>query len=417
MKLLTKINRYFALYASLVFLLGGIVFYFILKGIIREETSEVLIFERDHTLQQINASPGTIHYDSSMEKMIIPIEGPLRADTFKDTLIAELDDTEELIPYRQLTSYRNIKGQNYQLILRESLLEEEDMIFAVFISLLLIFGAVLLGLLLVNRWLSRRIWQSFYENLEQLRGFDVIQKQTIKAVDSDIAEFNELNGALLKMTGKIEADYQNLKEFTENASHEIQTPLAVIRTNLELLMNELQEETSFQIISKIDRAAQQVTRINQTLLLLSKIENQQFNTQKPVSLKERLLTCLENFQELAAARQLTIKTNVYHYDQKLSLNPTLIDILCNNLVSNAIKHNVEGGWMHIYLDHQRLEISNAGLPLTHPPEKLFERFKKENVGNESPGLGLALVQKICDTYQWRLIYRYDKEKHILQINF
>ncbi len=351
------------------------------------------------------------------KKMIVPTDGPLRADTFKDTLMAELGDTKELIPYRQLTSYRNIKGQTYQLVLRESLLEQKDMIFAVFVSLLIIFGAILLGLLLVNRWLSRRIWQPFYQNLQQLRQYDVTQNRFMKTIDSDITEFDELNSALLKMTGKIEADYQNLKEFTENASHEIQTPLAVIRTNLELLTNELQKASSFEIISKIDRAVQQVTRINQTLLLLSKIENQQFNTQHPVNLKERLLTSLENFQELAHARQLTVKTDVYHYDQTLSMNPTLVDMLCNNLLSNAIKHNLAGGWIDIFLDNQQLKISNTGPVLIHPPEKLFERFKKENVSNESPGLGLALVQKICDTYRWQLTYQYEAEKHTLSIYF
>lgn len=416
MKLLSKANRYYLLLATPVFLIAGLVFYFTIQAAIRDEISEILDFEIEKKIEELKAHDIPLENAAEIEFEIKQVAAYQDTRTFKDTVLWD-HYREQWIPYRQITVYETIEGQPFQLTFRESLIESEKLLFAITVSLILLFILMVLALLLVNYFLVRKLWAGFYENIQLLRSYELDNPQAVKETHSDVQEFQELNGAIRKMTNKIHGDYLRLKEFTENASHEIQTPLAVIKSNLDLLREEVHQEEAASIVTKISQGLHRISKINQSLLLLSKIENRQFRNLEKINLKEIIANTLEDFMEMLTDKQLSVKFLSEEYTRTLPMNPTLAGILINNLMSNAIKHNIAEGHVHIYLDNQRLKFSNTGRALTNPPEKLFERFVKENPSHESSGLGLSLVQKICETYQWQVTYQQEEQTHSIHILF
>lgn len=230
-------------------------------------------------------------------------------------------------------------------------------------------------------------------------------------------EFDELNEVLIQLTQKIANDYRSLKQFSEDASHEIQTPLAIITAKLETLvndhnLNEKQSDTIRSIFSSVRR----LSRLNQGLVLLTKIENNQFVEITPLSINLLTEEKLKDFQELMELKDIQCEMNEKK-ELMLEANPVLSDILINNLLSNSINHNQANGQIRIAISSTKLEISNSGNRSIQNPDRLFTRFYKENSMAKSVGLGLAIVNKICEVHGWKIEYRFDQKMHHFQIQF
>jgi signal transduction histidine kinase len=234
---------------------------------------------------------------------------------------------------------------------------------------------------------------------------------------SSISEFRNLNQVIQRLVTKVENDFVNLKQFTENASHEIQTPLAIIKNKSELLLQqeELDKETVKEIVS-INEAATRLSKLNQALLQLMKIDNRQYQESEKIDLSGLLEIKLQRLNELIEMKNIKLKTsidkNVFIY-----MNVSLAEILLSNLLNNSIKHNIFGGKIIISLMSKELSIKNTGESLRIDPQKLFDRFVKESTSNESIGLGLSLVKQICETYNFVVSYNYEHSMHELKINF
>ena len=217
------------------------------------------------------------------------------------------------------------------------------------------------------------------------------------------------------MTNKIQGDYKSLKEFTENASHEIQTPLAIIKSKLELLIQQENfKEEQMQAIQSVYDAANRLSRLNQALILLTKIENHQFEKREQIDLTEVVKKHILNFKELIEAKEIRLNHTI-EGDVKLKINPVLADVLISNLLTNAIKHNVEKGEINLSLSKNELTVSNTGAELKINPLELFDRFKKDSVSSESLGLGLSIVKKICDSEKFTISYECLNKLHSLKI--
>jgi signal transduction histidine kinase len=240
-----------------------------------------------------------------------------------------------------------------------------------------------------------------------------------KALDlqrQDIFEFNELNKELVKMTDKITRDYKSLKEFTENASHEIQTPLAMINSRVESLIQEKDfKQHQMGWIQDIHESTLRLSKLNHALLLLSKIDNGQFYEHEDIEIGKLLVSKLMAFDEIFNLKDLAVE---YHKtsDLTIEMNNTLADILITNLINNAIKHNFKGGKIHVTVSEDQFTIRNTGEPLSVDPETLFERFKKQNQSSGSLGLGLAIVKKICELYNMQIKYTFSGEFHSMTIH-
>ncbi|GAB3840434.1 sensor histidine kinase [Hymenobacter jeollabukensis] len=415
MKLLTTTNRYYLILVLVLFALGTGVLYVGIQRALAEEVDEQLLFHRDYLRQRIRQAGALPSMTNPNE---LTISKSVRPPGLGDTLI--YDPVERtLVPFRQVSFAVELHGQRYGLTLRKSLIETGDVLEVVLTVMLTVMGGLLGCLVLLNRWLSRWLWAPFYRTLDSLRGYRLQQPQALELPATPIDEFSELNQALAQLTQRVTADYQALKEFTENAAHETQTPLAIMQAQLEQLM-QLPElpETAAQPVHELYRATRRLSRLHQALTLLSKIENRQFTEARPVQLDGLVRDKLGQLQEFLEAKQIEPELQVAA-PLSVAMHPALADSLVSNLLQNAVKHNVPGGQLRIRLDAHALEIRNTGLPLDGDPTQLLGRFRKHNAASDSPGLGLSIAQQICGLYGGQLRYTFtpDGAWHTLRAQF
>ncbi len=212
--------------------------------------------------------------------------------------------------------------------------------------------------------------------------------------------------------------YINQKQFVENASHEIQTPLAIIRSKVDLLMEqaELSAETAALIMDIAD-ANNRLSRLNHTLILLSKIQNNQFIERQGVDILQLIKKNIESLKDyyLDDMPGITFEAG---QEVTLTANPELLDMLCSNLLRNAVIHNIPGGMVSINLNPDQLSIENTGLHLHIDPQLLFERFRTaDDKTKKTTGLGLSIVKQICELHGYHISYNLVNEKHRITISF
>jgi signal transduction histidine kinase len=216
---------------------------------------------------------------------------------------------------------------------------------------------------------------------------------------------------------KIQSDYRNLKEFSENASHEMQTPLAVAKGKLELLLQSKNtDEEELSLINSAYNSIDHLSKMGRSLGLLTKIENNEFTDLQEVDLSKIVKGTLFDFQELLELKGLKIQQDIDD-DVKVSSDPILIQILIGNLFQNAVRHNISGGEIRLKLTERSFVISNTGKELNNPSEELFERFKKDNQSEETIGLGLSIVKKICEINNYEISYEFKDHLHTLKVSF
>tara|TARA_R110000796_G_scaffold252645_2_gene390177 strand:+ start:30879 stop:32150 length:1272 start_codon:yes stop_codon:yes gene_type:complete len=415
-KLLVKSGRYFIGSALAIFLVGGIVFYFTYERIIDHEISELLQYESDQWAKQLELAEVLVLPPVNDELKIEPSESYLPTLVYTDTLLYNVLE-EEPMPFKQLTNYAMINGQSYKITVRRSLIEKEDILYMGMFSLAVLFALILLALFWVNRFVSKKLWGSFYQNLKLFQGYDLNHANHFQPIESDIEEFDTLNKTLVKVTDKIAADFISLKEFTENAAHETQNPIAIIKSNLDILTeNETIKGDAQQRLEKMSSALQRVSLINKNLLLLSKLENHQFSSVELVDLKKEINAMLEDFKDFSDALMLKEEVLISETSQRYFINKSIVDILLQNLIGNAIKHNIQNGFLRIELIGDLLTITNSGQPLTVPAESLFERFKKGKSTSNSIGLGLAIVKTACDSQGLQIQYTNRNDEHQIVVN-
>lgn len=421
MKLLTKTRWYLLVVSIGALITGGLVFYYTMNRIIDEEINEKLYAEKEQLLLQLQkikrSNSILLNVGDHIGIDTLPSLKRVKTKSFiRDTILYD-ESEQEVLPFHQLVFYTNLEGKYYRITISRSHIESDDLFDATVMGILSILAGLLLCLYLLNSWVNRNIWMPFYRILDIIKSFDMEKGNIPNLPDTGIDEFNDLGREVKEMMKKIKKDYFSLKEFTENASHEIQTPLAVIKSKLELLMqNEIFNKEQMELIHSSYEAVNKLSRLNQSLILLTRISNRQFIGTDTIDLKELLEKKMENFRELAVHKNLNITTKLQE-NTILNINPSLAEILISNLLSNAIKHNIENGEINITLTRNKLEILNTGDTLySYPPEKLFERFRKKD-GNESLGLGLAIVKQICDNYSIHIDYFHENNKHKIVLTF
>lgn len=340
------------------------------------------------------------------------------ADTiiYQDTAIFNLHENE-LIAARQLKAFVNTNGQTHLISLYKSQLEEDELLEAITITIGLIFLFLMIAFLTVTLLLSEKNWKSFYSTLGQLKQYDLSKPETIQLDKSKIKEFEELNAVLSSLLAKLHKDFRNQKEFTENASHELQTPLAIIKANINLLIQSSNlGEDDMEQIQAIENTVQRISSLNKTLLLLSKIENQQFIEKTDVDITNIIENLLSRFAHQLNAKHLEVYKQLSE-STIVEINKELAEILISNLIQNAIKHNVKGGEIHIKCGVNFMEISNSGLQQPLAEHLLFRRFYKGSISSDSNGLGLAIVKSIVDISNITIQYYFTAEKHTFQLLF
>ena len=308
--------------------------------------------------------------------------------------------------YRLLvTSYYTIRGEHYRIRTYSFIPSFYQLLPGVVDSFQWIFLLLLILVVVSAGLISKYILAPFKRTMRVIQSFDLKQLEPVQLPETRTSEFRELNQFLRKMTEKAQEDYQSLKEFTENASHELQTPTAIIRGKLDLLMeSDIRDEQAI-LIAEMQNALERLSRIHSSLTLLTKLENEEYAVADPVNISLLVKAVLNSFEELIEMKSLRLEgrigENVY-----VPLHPALADLLLMNLVGNAIRHNSGQGWIAVNLTREGLVISNSGKEPQVPVEELFERFKKGAAGGDSIGIGLAIVRQICDLAGFTIEYQF-----------
>ena len=257
----------------------------------------------------------------------------------------------------------------------------------------------------------------FYRTLEDLRSFSYYDQIFNISSSSDIEEFTELNKTLEELTARVSSDYNSMKRFTEDASHEIQTPLSIIQLKLEsLLQTPGLNKTQVDLISTTNIAVQKLSRLTSALLLLTKIANGQFPEKTIVNVSLLADQRIKSLADQILNKKLILKADI-EPERTVEANKFLTDSVVSNLIGNAIRYTSEGGEISILVSQNKFEIRNSGTPFSVPSSVIFQRFFKSEINKESTGLGLSIVKEICTFYKWDVTYEYKDEMHVFAVGF
>lgn len=418
MKLLAKTTIYFLSAMIALLAITGFYLYRQFSREIKNRSDAELLTAESQWINylQSQADIGTTFIMRSKELSVFPTEAPPQpypviSDAEDYTIISGTK-----IPYRQLAHVIPINGINYQLIIKNSQEQKVALMTSFTKVVLFVFAGLCLATLLFNWIMSRRLWQPFHQSLQKIKKADLQQMKDIRFDTTETYEFNQLNESLDAMSRKIYGDYVSMKEFTENAAHEMQTPIAVVQSKLELLLQDgnLHDE-QVQSVLQAEDALNRLSRLNQGLLLLAKIENNQFIAEGEISFAVITKKYLSQFSELIQQKQLEAETE-FTNDFKIPLHPLLADSLISNLLGNAIKYNYQGGKIRITTTAHSYDISNTSELDAIPADKLFKRFSSSPENNtKSNGLGLAIVKKIADANNLSVLYEGGNNMHSFTI--
>jgi signal transduction histidine kinase len=417
MKLLNITNRYYIIIALVLLLVSSAFLAYRVVYIVDNEISAHMLFEKLEIEKQLALQKDLqeIHFiiGDRLEIEPIPFFTTFRV-SIKDTSIYDLYEKSK-VPFRVLSYQQLVKGKSYHIKISRRLTKNEQLVTGIFMTLILVSVDIIICFYFLNRWFSSRVWNPFYRALNILKNFDLQKGGVVHFQKSKVDEFNTLNSELTRLTDKVSRDYKNLREFTENMSHETQTPLAIIRSKLELLLQKSNnEEYIQQVLSTLD-SVNRLSKMNKGLIMLTRIDNDQYAGQQMLPFGQLLNKQLEDLELFITSREIKVHTDI---DESINIkmNQHLAGILFTNLLSNAIKYNINGGDLFVSLTKDKVIIANSGGPLTIPGNEVFERFRKGD-SPDSIGLGLAIVKKIIDHEGFTINYDYLNNLHTFTINF
>lgn len=415
--LLQKNTRFLLLWLPLIMLFCSLLFYLMLRMQARHMQEKQLLVKQHNLWNTFSARQGNMERSITGEYAIRESNMPILVKQQPIDTLIYFPDRQQYLPFEMLTIRMEWNHRFYQVTTYVSSTEISHLIIKVFISEAVILVLLLLTIVVLNRKSSGLLWRPFFSTIKEMEAFDITRNQVIELpAETGTTEFDTLNRSITSLVNHVHAAYFHQKQFVENASHEMQTPLAIIRSKLELLINQPRLTSGMAgMLQDITEANDRLSQMNRTLLLLAKIENNQFPETKPVNLSQLLQQLLSNLRDYYAS--FPSLTSHISEEVMLTANPSLVEILVTNLVNNAVLHNTENGEIRVTLQPDRLLIENTGPAPTEAPALLFERFKKGSYQSKTTGLGLSLVKQICLLYRYTITYEYTDGWHRVQVIF
>ncbi len=306
--------------------------------------------------------------------------------------------------------------KNYRVSIFKSTDEDEGLKYNTLI-VLFVSGIIMLGvIILINIIVYNNLFSPVFKLIREMKTFSIQNLQKINAPKTNTSEFAILGESISALSQKNIEDYVIMKEFTENMAHEVQTPLAVISSKIEQCMQDKQlSEAQANLLGEANKSLNKLFNLNKGLTLLSKLENRQYNTPEVINMGELIKERISYFADFIEDKNIEIK-ETYLNELHVKIDATLADILLDNLLKNAIKHNIESGTIAIIVNKKELTISNTGEIPAVSTDQFFNRFYSKNT-NASLGLGLSIVKKIIEYYQYKIKYEYTNGEHQISINF
>lgn len=418
MKLLAKYNRVNIITTVSVMLVTGLVYYQVISSILINKVDKSLLVEENEIFDYAKLNHKLPQEFESKDQQISFYKaqpGSVKRRFIDTNYIKNDENEQEYESGRGLISSVNINGIYYKITIVESKVEADDLIKIIFIITSTVILLLLFTLFIINRLILNRLWQPFYQILQQLKSFSVADNKYVSKHTSSIDEFNELNREVAAMALRVKTDYKNLKSFTENAAHELLTPIAIVNSKLDMLIQtDKFTENQTRILDDLYIGISRLNKLNRALLLLVKLENNLDKQQQPLSVKDIITETLSQFEEIFVDKHITVTRELD--DKKIVSNANLLNILLNNLLSNAVRHNYLGGSIDVTLTQEKIEVSNTGDDNELDDEKIFTRFHK-SAASEGTGLGLTICRQVCENLGFTLKYNFKAAKHMFTIHF
>lgn len=423
--LLSKTTRPFLIFVLIVLMISIPVYYFMVDAIWQEELdehNEIVAEKTSFEFNQMKISNEQIQRNIALWNQIQPGTNiiKLSSDSLKKDSIFTTEKYKPFSADKKIERYRSlkkviyIKNEPYLFTIETNIEETEGTIMIIGIITLFFFLLIVTGLFILNRRLSKTIWKPFRNTLDKLKNFNLNTQTKIEFENTDTTEFEELNQSLRKLIAHNVSVYKTQKEFTENASHELQTPLAILKNKLDLLMQNADlTEKQYNIAEDMNKALSRSARINQNLLLLAKIENSQFDHSEVINFDELVKQSIENIEEHLNQKNITLQIETLQ-NTMVHGNTSLTEILINNLLLNAIRHTPINGFIFINLNNSVFSVANSGMQKLDE-NLLFKRFSKLSSNNSGSGLGLAIIKEISKSQKWEVQYNFVDNNHVFSL--
>ena len=416
MKLFSAYNRINLVSTVIIFLLASTAFYFLLRYVLVDQVDENLKIEQREIqtyLDKYHRLPEIIAV-KDQEIRYIPVAQRREKRSFRTV---KQEDIHENDDYREIVFSAQAGGQWYDVVVGKSMEGTDDITQSIATITVVTLLLILLTSFVINRIVVRRLWKPFYNTLSVMQHFEIGKMQEPAFPDSRIEEFSFMNNTLRDATARAREEYLFLKEFTENASHELQTPIAIIQSKLDLLIqDEHLSEPQSRVLQSAYQALQKMARLNQSLLLLTKIENGQYAERSAVDMPQRVMEKIVQCEELVKAKNISVQKDI-HASPPLFIHPMMADILLNNLFSNAIKYTAAGGTISVSVGPGLFAISNSGNGTPLDPQQMFRRFGKPGPTTDGIGLGLAIVKQIGDMSDVPVRYDFSEGEHRFSLSW
>lgn len=335
--------------------------------------------------------------------------------TYRDEMVYITEKREEEPARVLITIFRASNDRYMELVVYTPTIEKMDLQRAILGWIVFLYVLLLLVILLITAWVYRRNMKPLYRLLGWLDRYQLGHPNEPLDNQTKITEFHHLNETVSEFAERNEKLFEQQKQFIGNASHEMQTPLAICRNRLEMLMeDESLSERQLGELIKTHRTLENLTRMNRSLLLLCKIENGQYMDRHQVCLNELLKHYVDDYREVYAYRKIRVEMKLKE-SFCVEMNDSLATVLVTNLLKNAFVHNVDGGVIRIETSRQAFVIRNTGSEALDG-KRIFERFYQGEKKEGSTGLGLALADTICKMSQLQIRYFYEKDLHCFEIS-
>ena len=425
MKLLNYSVKYLSFALLVLITLWSVVFYFSMLHEIKSSIDEELENRKRLIINNFLNDPEIIektNFDENLYTLqkINRKKALSTTDQYSDNKIymQDADDNSpELEPVRMLTTAFKTNNQFYLLKIANPIIEQNDLVKALLWNVIGLYIALILGMIYINNFTLKKIWQPFYKFVAELKSYKIDQLKPLGLQKTKIKEFNDLQQAVNLMNNHSLKAYTKQKEFIENASHELQTPLAIASNKLELLFeNSSMPNNQAQKITETYQILQRLISFNKSLLLLSKIENRQFSEIGKININEIVTQNLNELNDFISYKNLKLSfenTNTLN----VTMDKTHAFILISNLIKNAIFHNIDGGVLDICTEKQSIKICNTGKLGPLNKTLIFDRFQKGTSSNKNTGLGLSIVKAIIGLYDAKINYFFKDNKHCFVLNF
>ncbi len=425
MKLLNQSLKYLSLSILLIIGVWAIVFYFSMLNEIKDSVDEGLENYKEQIIHKARIDTTLLlHTDFkgglfSIRK-ISKQQALLTKDQYTDTLITTPethDDDWETEHVRMLSTAFRYREAYYRLKIITPTLAEEDLIDTLFWQTIGLYLVLLISIFIINNAVLKRLWKPFYNLLHQLKNYRLGSNKPLPSVRAKTKEFTDLQQAVRVLLQHNTETFEQQKQFIGNASHELQTPLAILLNKLELLLeSETLKPAEADRIAEIMHLVERLIRLNKSLLLLTKIENRQFLHTQEVNLNKIVQQQVEDLAEITSFKKITV--NLHETATlKVEIDDSLATVLIANLLRNALFHNIPNGKIEIEITENMLRIKNTGTPGPLSSSKIFTRFYKSNLQSTGTGLGLAIVQAISNEYHFTVAYSFVNNQHTFTLHF